>query len=145
MHEGSDYVMFYFRNNSYIVSTLRYFVHVDDEGRDQGANVRQKAREIVKWLATRADVSTSRGRPGDARSASDARRERAYTRDENNEYVGRRERTMRHDDEGATLEDRNRLLEWVSRKMQEEEEEERAEALEKARKKLEEEEMEGAA
>src|ERR1700722_15832509 len=143
LHEGSDYVMLYFRQNSDIVGTLRYFEYIDEDGRDQGANVRQKAHEIMKFLM--ADESTSRRKPRLARSASDARYEKPYIRDEEDGYVRRRERGARLQDlEGAeerrSLEDRKRLLEWASVRMQEEEGEERVEALERARKKLEEEE-----
>lgn len=42
--------MIYFRDNVYVVKTLREFQFVDEYGKDQGANVRQKAKDVVNLL-----------------------------------------------------------------------------------------------
>ena len=40
----------YFKDNIYIIKTLKEFQFVDEEGKDQGANVRQKAKDITNLL-----------------------------------------------------------------------------------------------
>ncbi|TFK83247.1 ENTH-domain-containing protein [Polyporus arcularius HHB13444] len=50
LHAGSENVVVYFRDNIYIIKTLKEFQYVDEEGKDQGANVRQKAKDITNLL-----------------------------------------------------------------------------------------------
>ncbi|KAM5541613.1 hypothetical protein V8D89_004803 [Ganoderma adspersum] len=50
LHAGSENVVVYFRDNIYIVKTLKEFQYIDEEGKDQGANVRQKAKDITNLL-----------------------------------------------------------------------------------------------
>lgn len=50
LHAGSENVVVYFKDNIYIVKTLKEFVYVDDDGKDVGANVRQKAKDITNLL-----------------------------------------------------------------------------------------------
>ncbi|KAK0521634.1 hypothetical protein OC835_006830 [Tilletia horrida] len=50
IHAGSENVIIYFRDNLYLVKTLKEFQHIDDYGKDQGANVRQKAKDITNLL-----------------------------------------------------------------------------------------------
>ncbi|OBZ65173.1 Epsin-1 [Grifola frondosa] len=50
LHTGSENVIIYSRDNLYIIKTLREFQYIDDEGRDEGANVRQKAKDISNLL-----------------------------------------------------------------------------------------------
>jgi epsin len=38
LHEGSELVVTWARENIYIIKTLREFQHIDDEGRDVGQN-----------------------------------------------------------------------------------------------------------
>ena len=47
LHNGSENVIIYFRDNMYIVKTLKEFQYVDEYSKDQGANVRQKAKDIT--------------------------------------------------------------------------------------------------
>ena len=42
--------MLYFRDNIYVVKTLKEFQYIDEDGKDQGANVRQKAKDITNLL-----------------------------------------------------------------------------------------------
>ncbi|KAI8062151.1 hypothetical protein BC940DRAFT_309257 [Gongronella butleri] len=50
LHVGSENVIVYARENSYVVKTLRDFQHIDETGKDVGANVRQKAKDIINLL-----------------------------------------------------------------------------------------------
>lgn len=50
LHAGSENVVIYFRDNVYIIKTLKEFQYIDEEGKDQGANVRQKAKDITNLL-----------------------------------------------------------------------------------------------
>ncbi|PWN18304.1 ENTH-domain-containing protein [Microstroma glucosiphilum] len=50
LHAGSENVVIYFRDNMYVVKTLREFQYIDEGGKDQGANVRQKAKDITNLL-----------------------------------------------------------------------------------------------
>ncbi|WVR00026.1 hypothetical protein IAU59_007168 [Kwoniella sp. CBS 9459] len=50
LHAGSENVVIYFKDNIYIIKTLKEFVYVDETGKDVGANVRQKAKDITNLL-----------------------------------------------------------------------------------------------
>ncbi|CDO68512.1 hypothetical protein BN946_scf184998.g9 [Trametes cinnabarina] len=50
LHAGSENVVVYFRDNLYVIKTLKEFQYIDEEGKDQGANVRQKAKDITNLL-----------------------------------------------------------------------------------------------
>lgn len=50
LHQGSENVVIYFRDNAYIIKTLKEFQFIDEDGKDQGANVRQKAKDITNLL-----------------------------------------------------------------------------------------------
>ena len=58
----------YFRDNIYVIKTLKEFQYIDEEGKDQGANVRQKAKDITNLLQ-------------DDGRLRDERRNRAHMRD----------------------------------------------------------------
>ncbi|KAM6499415.1 epsin domain containing protein [Amanita muscaria] len=68
LHQGSENVVIYFRDNLYIIKTLKEFQYVDEDGKDQGANVRQKAKDITALLQ-------------DENRLREARRQRAQMRD----------------------------------------------------------------
>ena len=36
LHEGSEHVVVWAKDNIYIIKTLREFIYIDEEGRDQG-------------------------------------------------------------------------------------------------------------
>ncbi len=68
LHSGSENVILYCEDNLYIIKTLREFQFIDDFGRDQGANVRQKAKDITNLLLDRhrlAQERTARARMHD--------------------------------------------------------------------------------
>jgi epsin len=48
---GSENVVSYAKENMYVVKTLKEFQHIDDNGKDVGANVRQKAKDITNLLS----------------------------------------------------------------------------------------------
>lgn len=50
LHAGSENCVIYFRDNIYVVKTLKEFQYIDEYGKDQGANVRQKAKDITNLL-----------------------------------------------------------------------------------------------
>ncbi|CAG8626269.1 6660_t:CDS:10, partial [Ambispora leptoticha] len=50
LHVGSENVVLYAKDNLYIVKTLREFQFIDEDGKDQGANVRQKAKDVTNLL-----------------------------------------------------------------------------------------------
>ncbi|KAI0829104.1 ENTH-domain-containing protein [Trametes gibbosa] len=50
LHSGSENVIRYCEDNLYEIKTLREFQFVDDDGKDEGANVRQKAKDITNLL-----------------------------------------------------------------------------------------------
>jgi epsin len=60
LHAGSENVVIYFRDNIYIIKTLKEFQYVDDYGKDQGANVRQKAKDITNLLQDEARLREER-------------------------------------------------------------------------------------
>jgi epsin len=60
LHAGSENVVIYFRDNLYVIKTLREFQFVDEYGKDQGANVRQKAKDIVNLLQDEARLRHER-------------------------------------------------------------------------------------
>ena len=51
MHAGSENVIIYFRDNLYVIKTLKEFQYIDEYAKDQGANVRQKAKDITNLLS----------------------------------------------------------------------------------------------
>lgn len=60
LHAGSENVVIYFRDNMYVVKTLREFQYVDEAGKDQGGNVRQKAKDITNLLLDEARLRDER-------------------------------------------------------------------------------------
>lgn len=60
LHAGSENVVIYFRDNVYVIKTLKEFQYVDEYGKDQGANVRQKAKDISNLLTDEARLRQER-------------------------------------------------------------------------------------
>ncbi|KAF9923569.1 hypothetical protein FBU30_006398 [Linnemannia zychae] len=60
LHVGSENVVKYARENLYIVKTLKEFQYIDEEGKDQGSNVRQKAKDITALLSDDARLKEER-------------------------------------------------------------------------------------
>ena len=53
-------MVIYFRDNLYLIKTLKEFQFVDEYGKDQGANVRQKAKDITNLLTDEARLRQER-------------------------------------------------------------------------------------
>lgn len=68
LHAGSENVVHYFRENLYIVKTLKEFQYIDEDGKDQGANVRQKAKDITSLLLDEKRMKSQRATRKDMRS-----------------------------------------------------------------------------
>ncbi|KAI9311872.1 hypothetical protein BX666DRAFT_1993378 [Dichotomocladium elegans] len=60
LHVGSDNVVLYAKENIYVIKTLKEFQHIDSNGRDVGANVRQKAKDITSLLTDEARLKDER-------------------------------------------------------------------------------------
>ncbi|KAJ3038890.1 hypothetical protein HDV00_012812 [Rhizophlyctis rosea] len=67
LHDGSEAVISYARENLYVIKTLKEFQYIDDEGRDQGANVRQKCKDITGLLADEGRLREERRKRVDMR------------------------------------------------------------------------------
>ena len=154
LYWGSDNVIRYCQDNLYEIKTLREFQYIDDEDHDQGANVRQKAKDITNLLSDkqrlfqerRARAQMRDRMAGRARSSGDtddgspdpllnpARRRRPLpnglqrpVRDEEEDMRRAIEESMRSAaEERATAEDLDLVR---ALKLSEEEEEERRKKL----------------
>lgn len=62
LHSGSPKVAQYFRDNIYLIKTLTEFQHIDDNGRDVGADVRTRARDLSRLLADDKNLAEARRR-----------------------------------------------------------------------------------
>ncbi|CAK5272210.1 unnamed protein product [Mycena citricolor] len=60
LHQGSENVIIYFKDNLYVIKTLKEFQFVDEEGKDQGGNVRAKAKDITNLLQDESRLRTER-------------------------------------------------------------------------------------
>lgn len=92
LHAGSENVVIYFRDNLYVIKTLKEFQYIDEDGKDQGANVRQKAKDITNLLQ-------DEGRLRQERRSRASMRDRMVGRslngdEEDNENSRRRSRSL---------------------------------------------------
>ena len=60
LHQGSENVVIYFRDNIYVIKTLKEFQYIDEDGKDQGANVRLKAKDITNLLMDESRLKEER-------------------------------------------------------------------------------------
>ncbi|KAJ7853304.1 hypothetical protein B0H14DRAFT_2354334 [Mycena olivaceomarginata] len=67
LHQGSENMIIYFRDNLYVIKTLEEFQYVDKDGKDQGGNVRAKARFISSLLQDEGLLLTERSELGSLR------------------------------------------------------------------------------
>ena len=142
LHAGSENVVIYFRDNIYVIKTLKEFQYVDEYGKDQGANVRQKAKDITNLLSddtrlreerrSRAhmrDRMTSRSPVDDVEPGDENERRRARSRqnpqgnptdDDLNKAIEESKKTAAAESGGLTAEERD--LQEALRLSREEEE-----------------------
>ncbi|KAK3994564.1 putative enth domain-protein [Cladorrhinum sp. PSN332] len=104
LHEGSELVVTWAKQNIFIIRTLREFIYIDEEGRDVGQNVRVAAKELTSLIqdeerlrAERTDRRTWKSRvngleeyapqQGSSAPSQQPRRERRqFTEEEDAEY-----------------------------------------------------------
>ncbi|KAK9248142.1 hypothetical protein V1506DRAFT_529999 [Lipomyces tetrasporus] len=60
LHVGSENVVRWAKDNLYIIKTLREFQYIDEEGRDQGINIRTKAKSLTLFLYDDERIRTER-------------------------------------------------------------------------------------
>ncbi|TPX31714.1 hypothetical protein SmJEL517_g05015 [Synchytrium microbalum] len=60
LHSGSEAVITYAKDNIYVIRTLKEFQFIDEEGKDQGANVRQKSKDLTALLNDEARLREER-------------------------------------------------------------------------------------
>ena len=92
-------MVLYFRDNLYIVKTLKEFPYVDDYGKDLGANVRQKAKDITNLLQDESRLRDERRSRAHMRDRlSRGRGDEPYEYDIQNENAGRRSSSANRSD-----------------------------------------------
>ncbi|EPQ53119.1 ENTH-domain-containing protein [Gloeophyllum trabeum ATCC 11539] len=147
LHAGSENVVIYFRDNLYIIKTLKEFQYVDEYGKDLGANVRQKAKDITNLLQDEGRLREERrsrahmrdrmvGRAGEEEDENTRRRSRSVpparrTNKEDEDLRRALEESKRMAEEQAKKSAEDRDLERAI-KLSEEEEAKRAKALQDA-------------
>ncbi|KAJ3159801.1 hypothetical protein HDU86_001453 [Geranomyces michiganensis] len=67
LHTGSEAVITYAREHIHVIKTLKEFQYIDDDGKDQGANVRQKCKDITALLADETRLREERKTRADMR------------------------------------------------------------------------------
>lgn len=63
LHEGSENVVVWAKDNIYIIKTLREFQYLDEEGRDQGANGIVPLVVVIRGMILTSMVCQSEYRP----------------------------------------------------------------------------------
>ncbi|KUI69468.1 Epsin-1 [Cytospora mali] len=101
LHEGSELVVTWAKQNVYIIKTLREFMYIDEEGRDVGQNIRVAAKELTSLLldeerlrAERTDRKSWKSRvtgleeyaPQQSHEPPRRRERRQFTEEEDAEY-----------------------------------------------------------
>lgn len=77
LHGGSENVVKYAKTNLYVVKTLTEFQYIDEDGKDQGLNVRQKARDITNLLQDEERLKQERRNRDDMRRRMGGRADRS--------------------------------------------------------------------
>ncbi|ANB11541.1 Ent2p [Sugiyamaella lignohabitans] len=67
IHTGSENVVLWCKDNLYIIKTLREFHYIDESGRDQGASIRSKAKELTSLLQDDDRLREERSNRGSSR------------------------------------------------------------------------------
>ncbi|ODV92440.1 hypothetical protein CANCADRAFT_30596 [Tortispora caseinolytica NRRL Y-17796] len=68
LHAGSENVVRWSKDNLYIVKTLREFQYIEEDGTDQGANIRSKAKSLTTLLQDDERLREERARSKGMRS-----------------------------------------------------------------------------
>ncbi|CAG8515642.1 2796_t:CDS:10 [Dentiscutata erythropus] len=88
LHVGSKEVVAYAKENIYVVKTLREFQYIDDDGKDQGANVRQKAKDITNLLQDDERLNSERRQRANMRDRLTGHNELPGSTNRNVDYAG---------------------------------------------------------
>jgi epsin len=123
LHAGSENVVIYFRDNIYIIKTLKEFQYMDEDGKDQGANVRQKAKDITNLLS-------------DEGRLREERRSRAHMRDRMIRGSGSGLEDGDNDGENAQTGSSRRPVNGPTRRGKDRDEEELRKAIEESKRSL---------
>lgn len=94
LHAGSENVVIYFRDNIYVIKTLKEFQFVDEYGKDQGANVRQKAKDISNLLTDEARLRQERRSRANMRDRMTGGTRGEFDEEVENENTRRRSRSL---------------------------------------------------
>lgn len=95
LHSGSPKVAQYFRDNIYLIKTLTEFQHIDDYGRDVGADVRVRARDLSRLLADDKSLAEARRRRKQMRDRMSGKR----TSESDNEAAQRQKKPDREEED----------------------------------------------
>lgn len=79
LRNGSEGVVLWTKDNIHLVRTLNQFEYVDDEGHDQGKNIRDKAQDLVDLVSNDTQLKQLRSESRDRRRASRAQAEPVRT------------------------------------------------------------------
>lgn len=88
VHYGSDNVIIWCQENLYIIKTLREFQHKDENGRDQGAAIRARAKDLTSLITDPARLRRERMIGGPRYGG---RRPRRHSGSYSDRYDGRRD------------------------------------------------------
>jgi epsin len=118
LHQGSENVVIYFKDNLYIIKTLKEFQYIDEDGKDQGANVRQKAKDITNLLMDDNRLRQERRARASMRermtrgAAGDGQEEEDFSRRKNNQpdWNGGGKRNRDEDDLRRAIEESKKSL-----------------------------------
>lgn len=108
--------MLYFKDNIYVIKTLKEFQYTDEEGKDCGANVRQKAKDITNLLLDPSRLREERRNRANMRDR--LLRGDEYAADDEN--ISRRPQREDPPPQAATDDDLRRAIEKSKESFQEE-------------------------
>jgi epsin len=72
LRNGSEGVVLWTKDNIHLIRTLNQFEYVDDDGRDQGKNIRDKAKDLVDLVSNETQLKQLRLESQERRRASRA-------------------------------------------------------------------------
>lgn len=117
LHNGSENVIIYFKDNLYIIKTLKEFQYVDEYSKDQGANVRQKAKDITNLLTDESRLREERKNRASMRDRMVRANGRDHGPGDEDENTSRRQLQPR---KGGDDEEMRRAIEASKRSLAEE-------------------------
>ncbi|KAI0779048.1 hypothetical protein BD413DRAFT_513854 [Trametes elegans] len=110
LHSGSENVIRYCEDNLYEIKTLREFQYIDEDGKDQGANVRQKAKDITNLLMDKNRLYQERHIRSQMRDRMLGRRHNSLDDDDNVDDEERSRRKRLNNNTSRALNDEEEQL-----------------------------------